>query len=184
MNLSSFMEGVYNYSLNVYCAFSICCDQKHVCGTSSIYVVIFIPLLVDFLSFSGSTGWWVHYTGQDLLSLGSLLHSWPLAGQKTFSSTFLVLKVQFEYLGRKCEGETNVDKDEEDESEELLAKLVVILLVGELVGVFHESVWDCWEEGGGSSGSPEIVQGRVTLKSGTSLITLHSMLTTIWSLFF
>ena len=65
-----------------------------------------------------------------------------MAEHNAFSSTFLVSKVQLYYLGRKCEGETNVDKDEEDESEELLAKLVVILLVGELVGVFHESVGD------------------------------------------
>jgi len=67
------------------------------------------------------------------------------------------------WLSRKCEGETNVDKDEEDESEELFAKLVVILLVGELVGVFHESIGDGREEGCGSCGSPQIVQGRVTL---------------------
>lgn len=47
------------------------------------------------------------------------------------------------HLGWKCECEADVDEDEEDESKEFLAKLVVILLVGELVGVFHESVGDC-----------------------------------------
>ena len=58
----------------------------------------------------------------------------------------------FLYLGWKCESEANVDKDEEDKSEEFLAKLVVILFVGELVGVLHESIGDCGQEGGGSCG--------------------------------
>ena len=40
---------------------------------------------------------------------------------------------------------------------------MVILLVGELVGVPHEGVRDCREESGGSGGGPKIVQGRVTL---------------------
>ena len=73
------------------------------------------------------------------------------------------------YLGRKREGEANVEEDEEDEREEFLAKLVVILFVRELVGVFHESIGDCGQEGGGSCGGPQIVQGRVALKSGISL---------------
>ena len=47
------------------------------------------------------------------------------------------------YLGRKCKSETDVNKDEEDEGEEFLAKLVVIRLVGELVRVSHESIGDC-----------------------------------------
>ena len=67
------------------------------------------------------------------------------------------------YLRWKCEGEANVEEDEEDEGKNFLAKLMVILLVGELVGVLHEGVRDCRQESGGSSGGPEIVQGRMAL---------------------
>ena len=76
-----------------------------------------------------------------------------------------ILQRPFLYLGWKCESEANVDKDEEDKSEEFLAKLVVILFVGELVGVLHESIGDCGEKGGCPCGSPKIVQGRVTLET-------------------
>ena len=68
------------------------------------------------------------------------------------------------YLCRKCEGEANIEEDEEDEGKQFLAKLMVILLVGELVGVPHEGVRDCREESGGSSGGPEVVQGRMALQ--------------------
>ena len=67
------------------------------------------------------------------------------------------------YLCRKCESEANIEEDEEDKGKQFFAKLMVILLVGELVGVPHEGVRDCREESGGSGGGPKIVQGRVTL---------------------
>ena len=67
------------------------------------------------------------------------------------------------YLRWKCEGEANVEEDEEDEGKKFLAKLMVILLVGELVGVPHEGVRDCREESSGSGGGPKIMQGWVTL---------------------
>ena len=67
------------------------------------------------------------------------------------------------YLCRKCEGEANVEEDEEDKGKQFFAKLMVIFLVGELVGVLHEGIGDCRQESGGSGGGPKIVQGRVTL---------------------
>ena len=41
------------------------------------------------------------------------------------------------YLGRKAEGEANIEENKEDESSQLLPKLVVILTVGKLVGVLE-----------------------------------------------
>ena len=67
------------------------------------------------------------------------------------------------YLCRKCEGEANIEKDEEDKGKQFFAKLMVIFLVGELVSVLHEGIGDCRQESGGSGGGPKIVQGRVTL---------------------
>ena len=67
------------------------------------------------------------------------------------------------YLRWKCEGEANVEEDEEDKGKQFFAKLMVILLVGELVGVPHEGVRDCGEESSGSGGGPEIMQGRMAL---------------------
>ena len=67
------------------------------------------------------------------------------------------------YLCRKCEGEANIEEDKEDKGKQFFAKLMVIFLVGELVGVLHEGVRDCRQESSGSGGGPKIVQGRVTL---------------------
>ena len=93
--------------------------------------------------------------------MDSLLHSLPLAEKNVHQGFFW--SEQGTYLRWKCESEANVEENEEDEGEKFLAKLMVILLVGELVGVPHEGVRDCREESGGSSGGPEVVQGGMAL---------------------
>jgi len=79
------------------------------------------------------------------------------SGYRAVSSTF------HHWLCRKCEGEANIEEDEEDKGKQFFAKLMVIFLVGELVSVLHEGIGDCRQESGGSGGGPKIVQGRVTL---------------------
>ena len=94
-------------------------------------------------------------------AVSSTFHHW--LKNKMFNKILSRVQPSPIYLCRKCEGEANVEEDEEDKGKQFFAKLMVIFLVGELIGVLHEGVRDCRQEGGGSSSGPKIVQGRMAL---------------------
>ena len=94
-------------------------------------------------------------------AVSSTFHHWLKT--RVFKKILYQVQPSPIYLCRKCEGEANVEEDEEDKGKQFFAKLVVIFLVGELVSVLHEGIGDCRQESGGSGGGPKIVQGRVTL---------------------
>jgi len=146
------MEGVFNHSLefgngHLLCSNTCLWDAGTVPLEPEVTFTIWSSL---FLSWTISDHFQVVLVGRFTVGVRASRH-------------WAVRSTLDHWLGRKREGEANVEEDEEDEREEFLAKLVVILFVRELVGVFHESIGDCGQEGGGSCGSPQIVQGRVAL---------------------